>query len=336
MARNRQLILICMSVLVLCSAFSHLAARVLKLRTEPISRLTFGETNLPPAATIGGSSLTFYGIEWNTLAQQLDAGMIGWGVPAGSVHELEILQRRPPPPGKWTFLGVSLFDLNENYISDFRADIVPVGEAFSSLRASQSSWAHSKRVLAQYPMKYIREVFPTAGRSMAVMVGIRAELKGLLRRQPNSGEEPDRAVLSSQSNPHQEGIDAWAPARRLRNLGTMRARTGSELVYGGQKWLSLLRYVERGTESGQVILVVIPESPTYRAELVAPAAIQQFEARLGELHQRFPNLVCVRLDQVPELRSDALYWDLVHLNAPGQEIATKVLLARLKEAGIQR
>ena len=97
MAQYRQLILICTSVFVLCSAFSHLAARILKLRTEPISLLTFGESNLPPTATIGGSSLTFYGIEWNTLAQQLDAGMIGWGVPGGSVHELEILQRRAPP-----------------------------------------------------------------------------------------------------------------------------------------------------------------------------------------------------------------------------------------------
>jgi hypothetical protein len=241
-----------------------------------------------------------------------------------------------PPPGKWTFLGISLFDFNENYISDFRADIVPLGAAFTTLHESQSSGAHSKRVLAQYPIKYIRTVFPTAGRSTAVMVGIRAELKSLLRRRPTNGEETDRPVISTKNNPHQEGIDAWTPARLLRNLGPMRSRIGSQLVYGGQKWHSLLRYVERGSESGQVILVVIPESPTYRAELVTPAALQQFETRLAELQKRYPDLVCVRLDQAPELRSDALYWDLVHLNAPGQEIATKVLLARLKETGIQR
>jgi hypothetical protein len=185
-------------------------------------------------------------------------------------------------------------------------------------------------------MKYIRAVFPTAGRSMAVMVGIRTELRVLLRRQSDSGDETERPTLSSQSNPHQEGIDHWSPARRLRNLGAMRSQTSGALVYGGQKWHSLLRYVERGSQSGKVILVVIPESPTYRAELVAPNALQQFDARLTELKKRFPDLVCIRLDQVPELNSDALYWDLVHLNAPGQEIATQVLLARLKEAGIHR
>jgi hypothetical protein len=334
MARSRQLFIISLSVLVLCSAFSHLAARALKLRTQPISLLTFGNTNLPVTGAVGGSSLTFYGIEWNEVSHHLDTGMVGYGVPGGSVVELEVLQRRLPA-ARWTFLGVSLFDLNENSISDFRADVVPFSDALESLRESRSSWAHGKRVISQYPIKYLRTVFPTAGRSVAFMVGFRTELRARLRQQP-ALETTDRAVISNQSNPHQDGINTWPPARRLRNLASLRSHAGAELVFGGQTWNSLQRYLERGSQQGRVILVVIPESPTYRAEMVSPATLQQFETRLTEIRQRFPDVLCVRLDQAAELDSDALYWDLVHLNAPGQTIATRVLLARLRDAGLLR
>jgi hypothetical protein len=122
----------------------------------------------------------------------------------------------------------------------------------------------------------------------------------------------------------------------LRNLASLRSHAGAELVFGGQTWNSLQRYLERGSQQGGVILVVIPESPTYRAEMVSPAALQQFETGLTELRERFPDVLCVRLDQAAELDSDALYWDLVHLNAPGQTIATRVLLARLGDAGLLR
>jgi lysophospholipase L1-like esterase len=41
------------------------------------------------------------------------------------------------------------------------------------------------------------------------------------------------------------------------------------------------------------------------------------------------------LDNAPELKSDELYWDLVHLNAPGQAIASKIVLEQLAAAGIR-
>ena len=189
MNRKHQLIVIGLTVLTLCSVVSHLVARGLHLRTQAVSPLFFGDTNQQDTATVAGSSLTFYGIEWHAVAQRLKAGMTGLGVPAGSVHELEILQRKAPPV-RYTFLGVSMFDLNENYLSDFRADIVPMGEAIKSLRESHSSWAYRKRVLSQYPMKYIRSLFPTAGRSVTVMVGVREKLRAWLN---GGGRRPKRS-----------------------------------------------------------------------------------------------------------------------------------------------
>ncbi|NOS72681.1 MAG: hypothetical protein HOP33_22505 [Verrucomicrobia bacterium] len=335
MNRKHQLIVIGLTVLTLCSVVSHLVARGLHLRTQAVAPLFFGDTNQQDTATVAGSSLTFYGIEWHAVAQRLKAGMTGLGVPAGSVHELEILQRNAPPV-RYTFLGVSMFDLNENYLSDFRADIVPMGEAIKSLQESHSSWAYRKRVLSQYPMKYIRSLFPTAGRSVTVMVGVREKLRTWLKGEAATKEKLEQAVVSSESNPHQDSIQTWPADRRMRNIMDLRSNAGGHLEFQGQKRHSLLKFLNRGVQQGRVVLIILPESPTFRAELVTPADRGQFEAALTEAQRAVPDLVCVRLDQVKELDSDGWYWDIVHLNAPGQAVATRVLIEQLSQAGLIR
>jgi hypothetical protein len=62
----------------------------------------------------------------------LKVRVAGWGVPAGSVLEMEVLQRAAPR-ARFTFLAISALELNENYLADFRADIVPFGEALAGL-----------------------------------------------------------------------------------------------------------------------------------------------------------------------------------------------------------
>jgi len=83
-----------------------------------------------------------------------------------------------------------------------------------------------------------------------------------------------------------------------------------------------------------MIVVVMPESPLFRQELLTADAKQRFETLLGEARERTPEAIWVRLDAEPSLDSNDLYWDLVHLNAPGQTRATELLLGKLREKGI--
>jgi hypothetical protein len=85
-----------------------------------------------------------------------------------------------------------------------------------------------------------------------------------------------------------------------------------------------------------MIVVVLPESPAYRQELITADTRRRFEAVLAEARERTPETVWLRLDTAPELQSNNNYWDLVHLNAPGQALATQILLAQLKTAGLLR
>lgn len=334
MSRTKQLWLIVAVVLAITSATSHIVARAVHIRLQAVSPLSFGETNRPIEAIAAGSSLTFYGINWSEVARASGMRVQGWAVPSGSVVEMEVLQQQVPA-AHLTFLGVSLLDLNENYLSDFRADVVPLMTAVQSLWEVDSTWEHWKRVLSQYPLRYIRAVFPTAGRSTAVMVGARQELATRLsRRTPIAAEE--RAVISAEANPHQESITAWPEARRLRNLADLRAGAKAALRFDGQKRRSLRRFLERGSRDGRAVLIVIPESATYRTAIATPEAREQFEKVLAETRTEFPNLICVRLDQLPELESDQWYWDLGHLNARGQAIATRALLAQLAVSGVFR
>jgi lysophospholipase L1-like esterase len=72
----------------------------------------------------------------------------------------------------------------------------------------------------------------------------------------------------------------------------------------------------------------------YFRELVTREALERFETVISEARRKFPDAIWIRLDQAPQLKSDEYYWDLVHLNAPGQALATRLLLAELKATGI--
>jgi hypothetical protein len=273
----------------------------------------------------------YYGINWGEVSKALGTRVRGWAVPGGSVEEMEVLQRGTPP-ASYTLLGVSVNDLNENYVSEFHSDVVPFRESLASLRSSGAGWAHAKRVLSQYPLKYLRVPFPTAGRSTHVMVGIREALR-LLR--PRAAAEPsERAVIANESNTHKETIAAWPAARLQRQLGDARASASSTFEFNGPKREALFRFLRRGAAQGKMIVVVLPESPAFRQELITADTRRRFEAVLAEARERTPEAVWLRLDTAPELQSNNNYWDLVHLNAPGQALATQILVAQLKTAGM--
>jgi hypothetical protein len=60
----------------------------------------------------------------------------------------------------------------------------------------------------------------------------------------------------------------------------------------------------------------------------------RFDEFVAGVQKQAPETLWVRLDRVPELQSNEYYWDLLHLNVQGQEIATKTLLKQLAAAGI--
>lgn len=333
MSRKNQLVVILLATLVITATVSHVTARALKIRTQAVTPLSFGATNQPVTAFVAGSSLMFYGVDWSEAARALGIRMQGGAVPSGSVVEMEVLQTQLPS-ASITFLGVGVSDLNENYVSDFRAEIVPLRTTLAGLWEAHSGWPFARRVLSQYPLSYLRSLFPTAGRSTTIMVGIREVLRSL-RPSKKSAEPSERAVVVSENNTHQESINSWPEARLIRNIGDLRASAGGKFDFNGPKRDALFRFMKRGDELGKMVMLVMPLSPAYKKEFLTETVQGEFNEVLAEAQKKTPDALWIRLDNMPELQSNELYWDLVHLNAPGQVIASKIVLERLTTAGIR-
>lgn len=259
--------------------------------------------------------------------------MQGWAVPAGSVVEMEVLQAQVPT-ARLTLLGVAISDLNENYVSDFRSEIVPLNSAVTGLWKSQSSWPLGRRILSQYPLSYLRVLFPTAGRSTSIMVGIREGLRAL-RPSKSKPEPTERAVVVSENNTHNENITTWPEDRMVRNIGDLRASAGGKFEFNGPKRDALFRFMKRGGDLGKTVVLVLPLSPVYQREFVTKEVTTRFEELLSAAKKASPDTLWIRLDAAPELQSNELYWDLVHLNALGQAIASRLVREQLTAAGIR-
>ena len=333
MSRKKQVVVILLAALVITSLVSHLVARAFHIRTLAVTPLSFGSTNRPVDSIVAGSSLMFYGVGWAEVAKTMGLRMQGWAVPAGSVIEMEVLQSQVPA-ARVTFLGIGVSDLNENYVSDFRAEIVPMRSALKGLWAAHSEWPLARRVISQYPLSYLRMLYPTAGRSTTIMVGAREVLRSL-RPSKKSSEPNERAVVASESNDHNENITSWPEARLVRNIGDLRASAGGNFAFKGPKRDALFRFMKRGEEMGKMVMLIMPLSPTYQKEFLTEAVQRQFNEALADAQKKTPDALWIRLDNAPELKSDELYWDLVHLNAPGQAIASKIVLEQLAAAGIR-
>jgi len=329
----RQLAIVLLTVAALTSGASHLMVSWLHIDTTGVSQMKFGTGEAKAPILVAGSSLTFYGISFEKVSQAMSHQVVTRSVPSASPCELEQLVGAVPKADLY-ILGVSVFDLNEFALSDFRADVTPLARSLADLRESHSDWPYVKRILGQYPLRYLRLLYPSAGRSLGVMLGLREKCRVLFGRGHRESAEA-ALTLDVGSRPRtQESIQDWTPARTLRNLSQMRMQSQGKQGFSGPKSLALRRMLQ-ATNFGRVVVTVMPASPSYQREFVHEQVSSDFESAIAKAQKSNPSALWVRLDHLPELKSNAFYWDLVHLNEKGQEIATAGFLSRLKELDLK-
>jgi hypothetical protein len=192
-------------------------------------------------------------------------------------------------------------------------------------------WEQTKMLLWKYPLDWFQYFFPTLGRSWEIQVIIRDKLLEFLDRRGQNSSEEAPIELAPYSNNKTNSILSWDAGRMERNVAQMRQR--NVLLHNnfvGPKSRALDRMLERGTKMESAsIIVILPVSPEYIRRFVDAETTAAFERMLSELHNRHPAAKFIRLDQEPSLQKDDFFWDLVHINADGQKVATCRLIEQL-------
>ena len=279
----------------------------------------FGPADRPVEALISGSSLTYGGINWTQVADYVGAAIESWPVPGSAPPEWEELQRRSPR-AKATFVGVSVYDLNEVSICDYRASVVPFRQTLADLRSSRSSMAFVRRMASWYALTWSRSVLPTAGWSDRVLFGLRDKARSLLGTSAADEQVGAELQVAGDSSP-EERVSDWPEDRLLRRLASMRSNQGTPW-FSGPKHLALIRLLQQARRQGVVVVAVLPVSQLYAENILDDRVAAEFEAALADARRAVPEATWVRLDQLEGLTSSEYFFDLVHLNAHGQRIAT--------------
>lgn len=321
------------SALLLASLATYAVADVLGLQTSAATgHKRFGSTRGPADALICGSSLTYDAIAWSDIAGRLVHSIESWPVPGSSPAEWEQLQKRSPE-ATTTFVGVSLYDLNEAWLCDFRADIVPFRQTVADLWNSAADAAFARRLASWYALRWTRMMYPTAGRSDRVIFGVRDKAIELAGRGRASGDEAPLRLAADFTS--EDRLSDWPDDRLLRRLDSMRRLQGTP-GFSGPKHLALLRLLRQAGRQGEVVVLVLPVSRPYVSGLLDAAALKRFEAALARAREATPGALWVRLDRIETLASTDYFYDLVHLNMRGRRIATTALLSAMEAAGTRQ
>jgi hypothetical protein len=332
MSNKKQFILIVCATLLIASAGSNLVARWIGLPKPGAAHRRIGPTS-GPQVFCAGSSLLQFGLAWPQISKTIGQGMENWGVGASSPSEWEMSQRLATNVNLM-LIGISVYDLNEYHLCNDHANIVSLAQTVQDLWHSRMSWQFSKRLLSQYPLAYLRRLFPTAGNSDAVMVGLRRKLPAKIRASAAAEDSANSMVLPKDAvmefGGSTEKLSDWPTAKILRRLALTRSENQGLHAFDGPKQLAFRRMLQRAKECGQTIIVVLPVAPLYAHEFLTPEANRKFEECLAEAQRLFPDALIVRLDQIVALQSDEFFSDPVHMNGAGREIATTAFLKALK------
>ena len=182
-------------------------------------------------------------------------------------------------------IGVDVYDLNEYHLCEGRANVVPLAQTILDLWQSNTDWQFSKRLLSRYPLSYLQKLFPTAGRSEAVLVGLRRQLPERLRSSSAAEERANSLVLPrgpvmnfGETN---KKVSDWTPSRTLWRLAQMRSETGGKHAFNGVKSLAFERMLLRAQKQGSVIVVVLPVSPAICPRIPDAGSGPRLRKRLG-------------------------------------------------------
>jgi hypothetical protein len=327
--RKLQLLVLLSIPLAIASLVSHGLVAWLGIETTTGRIWRVGPATSKPPFFMAGSSLAGDGISWDRACSALGRKIEVWGVAGSSPWEWEPFQHRASDT-EGSFLVISVYDLNEHFLCDFHSDVVSPIDTFKDLWRSGADWQFFKRVISRYPLKYLRALFPTAGRSQGVMSGLRDELQKVLgSKAAIAGEAgPTLAMGKGSEVPEYKkvNVSAWPKDRVLRRLALMRGACQGKHTFNGPKHLAFLRMLEYAESHGGVTVVVLPVSPVYATEFLSADVARQFEEMITEARHIVPQAHWVRLDRLPELKSNDCFWDFVHMNATGQRIATDALL----------
>ncbi len=311
--------------LLLASLGSNLAARWIGMSPSSPAYRRIGPVD-GPQVFCAGSSLLQLGLDWPEISKSLGQGMENWGVPGSSPSEWEVSQTLATNVTQM-IIGVSVYDLNEYHLCNFRANVVPLSRTMADLWQAGATWQFSKRLLSQYPLAYLRKIFPTAGNADAVLVGLRRKLPSKLRTAAAAEDRANALVLPKEAlmafGGSTEKLSDWPAAKRLRRIALMRSETQGKHTFDGPKQLAFRRMLRHAQAGGSSVVVVLPVAPLYTREFVTPDVNRDFEASLAMIQREFPSAHFLRLDQVPALQSDAYFSDPVHLNGVGRDLATK-------------
>ncbi|MGD0236928.1 MAG: hypothetical protein ABSC55_20645 [Syntrophorhabdales bacterium] len=274
-------VILCVSVAI-CSLISHGAIRWFGIRHGHGGYQPYGQKALKPTAILYCSSLGYDGIDWGRVSEALQGTIESWATAGSSPSEWDADDRRSPGVTH-AFIAVSPYDLNEYWLCDVRAEVVPLGMAIRDLRSSDVDGEFSRRVLSQYPLMVVRKLFPTVGRSDGVMVGIREKLRALTGGSTSADVGDAPKFGSTGASEVTLKVTDWSPGQLQRRIVLMRDACQGKHSFNGPKALALRRLLQRAIGQGQVTMVVMPVSPFYRKEFLSPHVTEEFEGVLVKL-----------------------------------------------------
>jgi hypothetical protein len=331
MPRAIQLVFVAVLAIFIAATVSQFAATWLGIPRPAMVYRRIGPEN-GPQVFCAGSSVVQFGLSWPEVSTALGQGIENWGLGGSTPTEWEVSQSYAANTNLM-IIGVSLHDLNENFLCDSHANVVPIAQTIRDLWQSKVDWQFSRRVLSQYPLAYLRILFPTAGKSDAVLVGLRRKIHEMTRSTPTLEEKANFLVLPSgpvlNFGEATEKLSDWPADKALRRIDLLRSEIHDSHRFDGPKHLAFLRMLDRAQQRGGVIVVVMPVAPTYMEKFVTADVKWNFEKSLAEGRSVAPRALFVRLDQLPSLSSDQYYADFVHPNGIGRRIATTAFLNQL-------
>lgn len=340
MKRGIQLLLVFLAATFIAAVVSHGLASWLKVHTKASDPITYGEPNGKPPAFMSGSSLAGFGIDWDQIGKATDTEIKTWGIAGGSPVEFEQFQKKLPD-ARATYIVVSAYDLDEANFCDFRAALVPLRDTVETLVAVHTDWTYSQRALSQYPMTWLRVLFPTLGRSRGIMGLVHDRVAVSLKHGAGDPAQTEAAPILEVGkekvvdNYRLQRLSDWPETQIFSKRLALRASFQGADGFDGPKRLAFERMIQYGCKKGRTVVIVLPVSSSYSKEFMSPDMVQKFEAALAAAQQNAAGAEWLRLDQVPGVTSDDNFCDLVHLNFGGQKLATGMLQARLKQLAHQ-